>query len=362
MKNFKLLLLCLVFITLFFHNGFSQENDISKYFKNFSINAYVDTYYSIDNDKSSGFNPRMFDLFSPYRDQIGLNIAQLTLNYNNEKIRSTFTMHFGDIPDVNWGPVTRTKYIQEANVGFSLVKNLWIDGGYFLTHIGAESFPRFNFFSSFSLPADYEPFLQSGLRIGYDFSDEFSASLYALNGFNMFEDNNKNKSAGMQLNYTPFPELNIVYNNIIGNEQPTGMQGKTRMLNNLIFNIYPLKKLDIVAFADFGLQENSSLSDSLKTAYYYGASVAARYRFSNNYSASIRTDFFQDLNCVVSSPLNNGRGVKANALSLGFEYKPVENAYVRFEYRYIILDGEQTIFEDNSNSRNEATITLGFAY
>lgn len=362
MKNIKLFLLIIFLVLLSTQKGFSQDNDITKYFKNFSINAYIDTYYSIDNDKSAGSNPRMFDLLSPYRDQISLNIAQLSLKYNDEKIRGTFTMHFGDIPDVNWGPVTKTKYVQEANVGFSPVKNLWIDGGYFLTHIGAESFPRFNFLSSFSLPANYEPFLQSGLRVGYDFSDKFSASLYALNGFNIFEDNNKNKSFGAQLNYIPLPELKIVYNNIIGNEQPTGIQGKTRTLNNLIFNVYPHEKIDIVASADFGMQEKSSLSDSTKTAYYYGASVAGRYRFSPNYSASIRGDFFQDLECVVSMPLTNGRGVKANSLSLGFEYKPVEKAYVRFEYRYVIMDGEQKIFEDNSNTRSEATITLGFEY
>lgn len=362
MKIIKLFIPVFVLLCLTVQNGFTQDNDITKYFKNFSINAYIDTYYSIDNDKSAGSNPRMFDLFSPYRDQISLNIAQLSVKYNDEKIRGTFTMHYGDIPDINWGPVTKAKYVQEANAGFSPVKKLWIDGGYFLTHIGAESFPRFNYFSSFSLPADYEPFLQSGLRIGYEFSDNFSASLYALNGFNLFEDNNKNKSAGMQLNYKPIPELNIVYNNIIGNEQPTGIQGKTRALNNLIFYAYPHDKIDITASADFGLQENSSLADSTKTAYYYGVSVAGRYRFSENYSASIRGDYFEDLDCVVSTPLNNGRGVKANSLSLGFEYKPVEKAYVRFEYRYVVMDGEQRIFEDNSNTRSEATITLGFEY
>lgn len=362
MKKVKLFLLILILANLSPYSGFSQENDFSKYFKNLSINVYIDTYYSIDNDKSAGSNPRIFNSFSPYRDQISLNIAQLTLKYNDEKIRGTFTMHFGDIPDVNWEPYTKAKYIQEANVGFSPIKNLWIDGGYFLSHVGAESFPRYNFFSSFSLPANYEPFLQSGLRIGYDFSDKFSASLYALNGFNMFEDNNKNKSAGAQLNYKPLPELNVVYNNILGNEQPTGMQGKTRTLNNLNFYVYPHEKIDIVASADFGLQENSNLSDSTKTAYFYGASLAGRYRFSNIFSASIRGDYFQDLDCIVSETLNNGRGVKANSLSLGFEYKPVENAYLRFEYRYVILDGEQRIFEDNSNTRSEATITLGFEY
>lgn len=362
MKTIKLFIIVLTIIYFIPCKSNSQDKDIINYFKNFSFSAYVDAYYSYDTDKNIFNSPRLFNSLSPYRNQFGLNIAQASLKYNSEKIRGTFTMHYGDIPEVNWAPFTRSKYIQEANVGFSPMKNLWIDGGYFITHIGAESFPKYNFFSSFALPANFDPFFQSGVKVSYDFSEKFSASLHILNGSNLFEDNNKNKSAGIQLIYTPSDKVKFIYNNLAGNEQPDGIKGKTRFLNNFIVNLNPTNKIDITTSLNYGMQELSKISDSTKSANFYGFSLAGRYRFSSKYSASIRGDFFQDLDGVVSPIMYNGTGIKANALTVGCEYKPVENAYLRLEYRYIQMDANQKIFYDNSNNRSEATITLGFEY
>ncbi|MDD5363321.1 MAG: outer membrane beta-barrel protein [Ignavibacteria bacterium] len=362
MTKTKLTVLLFTLLFLLPNISVSQDKDILNYFKNFSISTYVDAYYSYDNDKNVFDGPRLFGSLSPYRDQFRLNIAQVSLKYSAEKIRGTFTIHYGDIPEVNWGPVTRSKYVQEANVGFSPVKSLWIDGGYFVTHIGAESFPKYNFFSSFSLMSNFEPFLQSGVKVSYDFSDKFSACLHILNGNNLFEDNNKNKSAGVQLSYTASPKLKLIYNNIVGNEQPAGFQGKTRLLNNFIVNFYPTDKIDVVAAADYGTQELSKLSDPTKSANYYGVSLAGRYKFTPKYSASLRGEFFQDLDGVVSSIMYNGTGIKANALTIGCEYKPVDNAYVRLEYRYVQTDAAQKIFYNGANNRSEATLSMGFEY
>ncbi|MCE1165955.1 MAG: porin [Bacteroidetes bacterium] len=362
MKRIKFFIPVVIVLFMFSGKGHAQDNSIIDYFKNFNISTYIDTYYSIDNDKSAGKNPRMFDLLSPYRDQFGLNIAQVSLKYNAEKIRGTFTLHYGDIPDVNWGPVTRSKYIQEANVGFSPVKNLWIDGGYFVTHIGAESFPKFNYFSTFALPSVFEPFIQSGVKVSYDFSEKFTACIHILNGFNMFEDNNRNKSAGIQLVYTPSQKLKITYNNIFGNEQPEGLPGKVRLLNNLIFNVTPSDKIDVTAAFDYGMQEHSKLSDLSKSANYYGLSIAGKYKFTPKYSVSLRGDYFEDLDGVVSAYTANGPGVKANSITIGCEYKPVDNAYLRLEYRYLQTAADQMIFENNSNKRSEATMSLGFEF
>ncbi len=362
MKRIKLVIPILAVFLIMSGKSFSQDTDIQKFFKNFGIVTYIDTYYSTDNDKSAGSNPRMFDLLSPYRDQFGLNIAQVSLRYGTEKIRGTFTLHYGDIPDVNWAPVTRAKFVQEANVGFSPVKNLWIDGGYFVTHIGAESFPKFNYFSSFSLPSAYEPFLQSGVRVSYDFSEKFTACVHILNGFNVFEDNNKNKSAGVQLVYSPNEKLKLTYNNIIGNEQPDGMAGKMRMLNNFIVNASPCEKLELTAAVDYGMQEHSKLSDLTKSASYYGFSLAGRYNIAPKYSVSVRGDYFEDLDGVVSAYAPNTGGVKANSVTIGCEYRPVDLAYLRFEYRYLRTAAEQKIFQDNSNSRSEATVSLGLEF
>jgi opacity protein-like surface antigen len=362
MKTTRLFLIVMVLICISSGRSISQDADLIKYFENFSIGAYVDAYYSFDTDKNIFNTPRLFCTTSPYREMVGLNIAQVSLKYNSDIVRGIITMQYGDIPEADYAPVTRSKYIQEAYIGFSPTKNFWIDGGYFFTHIGTENIPKNNIISSFSLQGNFEPLFQSGVRIGYDFSDKAGASLYLLNGYNLFEDNNKNKSFGLQFYYAPDPVVKFVYNNIAGNEQTDGKRGKTRFLNNFIVYLYPTDKTDIIASGDYGTQELSKISDTSQTANFYGLSLTARYRFTPKYSASIRGDFFQDLDATVTPLLNNGTGIKANALTVGLEYKPLEKAYVRLEYRYVRMDAAQTIFYDNSNIRNEATVSMGFEY
>lgn len=361
MKKIKLVVLIFVLLFTLPEISNSQEKDITDFFKNFKLSTYVDAYYAYDNDKNIFQEQRLLDLISPYRDQMRLNIAAVSLKYDAEKIRSTFTMHYGDIPDVNWKPYTKFDMIQEANIGFSPYKNLWIDAGYFVTHIGAEGLPKNNVLSSFALPVYVEPFLQSGIKVGYDFSEKFSACLHLINGYNVFEDNNKNKSIGMQMSYSPCEHLKISYNNIIGNEMPAGVDGKSRIFNNLNFNIAPCKKIDIIASLDIGIQEKSKRSDTTASAYTYGSFVSIRYKFNPKISTTIRGEFFQDMEGILSGNIGSYNWLKGNGITLGCEYRPVENAYVRLEGRYLRLDNEIKAFY-KGNERVEGMLNIGFEY
>lgn len=339
----------------------SQDKDLTEFFKNFKLSTYVDAYYAYDNDKNIDKTPRLLDLISPYRDQIRLNIAAVSLKYGTEKIRSTVTIHYGDIPELNWKPVTKYDFIQEANIGFSPYKNLWIDAGYFITHIGAEGLPKNNVLSSFSLPVYVEPFIQSGVKIGYDFSDKFSACLHVLNGYNVFEDNNKNKSIGVQLAYTHNEMLKLTYNNIIGNEMPTGSDGKTRIFNNLIVNLSPCKKIDMIASADICMQEKSKRLNADESAYSYGALFSTKYKFNPKFSVTVRGEYYQDIDGILSGSIGSYNWLKGNGVTIGCEYRPVESAYLRAETRYIKLDSELQPFYKGSE-RTEGMISFGFEY
>jgi hypothetical protein len=361
MIKLKCIFLVFVFLIVLPKFSNSQDKDFTEFFKNFKLSTYVDVYYAYDNDKNISKDQRLLDLISPYRDQFRLNIAAVSLKYNTEKIRSTFILHYGDIPKVNWTPVTNMDMVQEANIGFSPYKNLWIDAGYFVTHIGAEGFPKNNVLSSFSLPVYVEPFIQSGIKVGYDFSEKFTACFHLLNGYNLFEDNNKNKSFGLQLIYTPSSQLKITYNNIVGNEMPEGTDGKTRIFNNLIFNIAPCKKVDLIASMDVGIQENSKKMDAQGTAYTYGALISARYKFNPQFSTTVRGEFYQDLDGVLSGSIGSYNWLKGNGLTLGCEYRPVESAYIRLEGRYLRLDNEIKAFY-KGNERTEGTLSFGFEY
>jgi hypothetical protein len=360
MIKFKYVFFLLVFLVLPKFSS-SQDKDITEFFKNFKLSTYVDVYYAYDNDKNISQDQRLLDLISPYRDQFRLNIAAVSLKYNTKKIRSTFILHYGDIPKTNWTPVTNMDMVQEANIGYSPYKNLWIDAGYFVTHVGAEGFPKNNVLSSFSLPVYAEPFIQSGIKAGYDFSEKFTACLHLINGYNLFEDNNKNKSFGLQLIYTPNDQLKITYNNIVGNEMPEGTDGKTRIFNNLIFNVAPCKKVDLVASIDIGIQEKSKLQDANATAYTYGAFMSAKYKFNPQFSTTVRGEYYQDMDGILSGSIGPYNWLKGNGITIGFEYKPVESSYIRVEGRYLRLDNEIQAFY-KGNERTEGMLTFGYEY
>lgn len=264
-------------ILLFIAVSVLKEQDFSKY----SLSGYVDTYYSYDNDKN-GNSLRQFSAIAPYREEFRLNIAQVSLKYKDEKVRGNITLQYGDIPAVNWP--SSQQFIQEAYAGFTPMKNLWIDAGFFLTHMGAEGvLPKGNFLTTMSLPVYYEPFFQSGVRVSYDFSKKAYGTIHLLNGYNVFADNNKNKSAGITFGVKPNDKIEIIYNNILGNEINSGSPGKLRIYNNLILKLYPSKKLDIIVSGDAAFQENSKIDDSTAYASVFSGLVLCDIDFQINF-------------------------------------------------------------------------------
>lgn len=367
-KNKLFLYLFILYISLFIFfslKSFAQENP-------FTVNGYVDTYYSYDTDRNGNIL-RQFSAAAPARDKFRINLAQLTGKYSSDNLRSTVTLQFGDIPKYNWPqpPNEYLQYIQEANAGFSPAKNLWFDFGFYLTHIGAEGIlPINNFASTLALPTYYEPFYQSGIKVSYDFSPKVYGSFHLLNGYNVFADNNKNKSAGVQLGIKPSSNLEIIYNNLIGNEQPAGSESKVRIFNNLVFKIAASKKLDVIFGGDLAMQEKSKLSDSTSSAVMYGALLSFKYKFHPKFSGYLRGEIINDnegfLTGVFAGANGEISGLKANGITFGLEHRPRDNAYIRIESRMVNADSNIKIFFDNdripSNTRIEAVMSAGIAF
>jgi hypothetical protein len=356
-----------IFFALLINNSFSQEKQgsgiLSNLAEGLSINGYIDTYISWDNDKQASI--RQFSSVSPYRDEFRINLAQISAKYEADRIRGIATIHFGDIPAVNWP--SDQQYIQEANVGFRVVKSFWIDGGYFLTHIGGEDFlPIDNFFTSLALSTYYEPFYQSGVRFSYSFSDRCSAQLYIVNGFNVYTDNNGNKSFGIQFWVKPGKVFDITYNNLIGNEMPSGVEGRTRYYNNLVVKMFPAKKIDVIASGDFCIQEKSKLGDPNSSANMLSGFISVRYRALKNFSMALRGDYINDESGILTGVIPVGNvglsGLKANGVTFAVEYNPMENSYVRLESKLMNTDKDQKIFKDDRNSKVEVNLSAGVGF
>ena len=363
MKN-KLYLLTFLFLLLRI-NVYSQSSESSP---KLIVTGYVDAYYAYYNDSVGIGNFQKFPSISPRSKQFGLNTAQLSFQYDAEKIRGLATLHFGDIAKSAWSPTLNN--VMEAHAGIRLFKKHWLDAGLFRTHFGTEGLlPKENFTSSVSINTIYEPYFEAGLRLNYNATDKLSFNLLALNGYNTFEDNNDKKSLGLLVTYAFGENGNLGYSNYIGDDTPNEIKTSHLRIHQNIFINYQIKKLKIQLGGDFCIQENSKINDKTKSATMSSGVLGLKYQLNEKIGIYGREELFNDPDGFMSSILTNGlgeaSGYKLWGTTLGFEYKPTDSSYIRIEERQISMDKDQQIFIHDgklSNKRLELLINFGISF
>ncbi len=333
----------------------------------FKVGGYVDTYYAAYSDSvGPGKFQKKFTSVSPTNNSFGVNIAQATMQYNSVKVRSTITLQAGDLPTAAWSPVYN--FIQEANAGIRLTKTLWLDAGFFKTHIGTEALlPKDNIASSVSVITFYEPWWQAGGRLTFTPDNNWQFALYVVNGYNEFVAANCKKAMGLAITYTLGDKGSIGYYNFISDDSPDNATvSHTRFLNNLVFNYAFSKKFKMQAGFDLISQQNSNLANANQSAFVFSYILALRYQMSKVFGVYARGEAFSDpdgfLSGVMIDSYGYETGYELNGLTLGLECKPTESSYIRLEGRKIVMASGQDIFYSdgkNVNYRNELMVTMG---
>ncbi|MEO6189448.1 MAG: outer membrane beta-barrel protein, partial [Saprospiraceae bacterium] len=335
--------------------------------KLFSFSGYVDVYYGLYSDSIGTNNYQKFPVTSPKSNVFGLNIAQISGQYTSQKLRAIATFHYGDIPSIGWSPVFNI--LQEANAGFRITNKIWIDAGLFKTHIGSEAIlPKDNIISSLAITTFYEPFLQAGVKLSYIPNDKYQFCLHILNGYNIFEENNKSKSFGLTFNYY-FDKGSFGYFNLIGDESPDDrISSHLRMLHNVVFTYKISPKLKTLIGFDFITQQNSVILNDSEMASAFGGLITFKYQLKPKLGIYARGETFNDKNGfltgIIQDSKNKNTGFKVNGITLGFEFNPMENAFIRLEGRTLIMDKDQKIFHNsnentNTNIRKEIAVNMG---
>ncbi|SCY23719.1 Putative beta-barrel porin-2, OmpL-like. bbp2 [Nonlabens sp. Hel1_33_55] len=331
-----------------------------------TVSGYVDGYLSgysteLDNDQF-----QRYTTVGARDDTFGLNIAQLGMAYRHDKVRANVTFQYGDIPQAIWSDTFNE--IQEANVGVKIIDGLWLDAGFFKTHVGTESFlPKENLLSSTSVITFNEPFFQSGASLSYEAISDWNFELWVINSYNGFVDNNDAKSVGALISYQINDRTSITYTNNYGRESADDMSPKQRRFyQNLYMSTNWNDKIFLILGADLGLQSNSDLDDSNDTATLYTALATLRYQFSDAFSITGRGEMYRDSSGFISGTFTNNQGITEGldltGLTVGAEYKPTENAYIRGEARYLTAQNGLDIFREDdglSNERYEVLLTMG---
>ncbi|MGZ3920038.1 MAG: outer membrane beta-barrel protein [Bacteroidia bacterium] len=320
------------------------------------IGGYVSTYYAYydDNKEANGFV--QFPTLAPRNNQFSLNMALVSMAYKSNRLRSNITLQYGDVPESSWP--ANFKLIQEAHAGFRIMERLWLDAGFFKTHIGLESFqPRENITSSMSIPNFYDPYFLSGVKLTYLVTSKWSVQAACFNGYNEYVDNNKNKAFDFSTKYKVNDYFSLTYNFLTCDETPDPVKTKHQRYYQNMYATYSKNKLTVGADLNYGLQEHSLKSDTGKTASLYGAVLVVKYMALKKLGAYGRVEYFSDPNRVLTQSLDAGQYIKGT--TLGIVVLPQKTSSLSFEWR--ILESDKLIFRQGNamlNQRNEFIVCL----
>ena len=216
-------------------------------FKHFTFGFYIDSYCNLTlDDRHDTSNVVPFAANCPVRDQIRLNYAALEMYYNAEKVRGKFVLQYGDAPNLLASPDAQfIKSIRQANFGFRIVKNLWVDLGYLFNPVEYESaWPVINQISTVTIGGYFSPGSVLGIKFSYKFNDKFSGGIMAGNPFSLAYQHNTRIAGIIFLTYKPLPNLSLNYNNFFGNQALKTAEIKNNTVYNNIFVTYdPVKQV-----------------------------------------------------------------------------------------------------------------------
>lgn len=328
------------------------------------FSAYIDAYFAGYSDTAGPGGYQKFPTVAPRNNQFGLNIVQFGAKYQSRRFRGMATIFFGDTPASAWS--SYFNMIQEAHLGFKIYRKLWLDAGFFRTHIGLESIqPRENITMSIATTTYFEPYYMSGAKLTWEQSSKWMFQLNAFNGFNNFVDNNKNIAIGASTAFTPTEKLSLTLSTIYSDESNDGGLAQNRSYTNLI-GVYHTTHWTLGLEANYGIQTNSSLADSSKTATMYSAIAAVKYRITPSWAVYGRGEYFSDPDEILTGPVINENheliGLDIAGLTLGGEYKPIPNSYFRIEGRTLHADETDHVFQfqkEPSNLRYEIIAGIG---
>ncbi|MBC7411596.1 MAG: outer membrane beta-barrel protein [Bacteroidia bacterium] len=355
----------------------------------FYFDGYADVYYATYSESNKAGTIATNGVVGPKNNSLGLNILQLSGNYNNDDVRGKITLQVGDIPTQIWPAEYR--FVQEAYVGARIGKKTWLDAGFFKTHIGAEILPgRYNMLSTIAMVTYNEPFFQGGLRLVQETNSKFNWGIHLLDGFNKFTKNTAIPALGVNGTYSINGKLQLTYTNLLSDEVLNN-NFNLRFYNN--FNVaYANKKWQLLFGLDVVTQQTNAYDISLKNYadVVIGSLLTIKHQTFKKIAFIIRPEYFYDRHGMLSTPINaqynpadinhvapyflltntgteKPDGYKTTGITIGAELKLHSEHYVRIETRYLNNFTNQKTYDNSwgvfsgtkTNQRIELVITTG---
>jgi hypothetical protein len=315
--------------------------------------AFIDAYYAYHFNLSAPADAPL--ITQPVRhNEFNINLAHMEAKVSAERVRGRFALQMGTSVSANYageptsgsnsGPLLG-RHVQEAIVGYRLADHLWIDGGIFLSHIGAESWiSRDNWTYTRSLIAEYSPYYETGVKATWTPSGKFSGTIALLNGWQNISETNGDKAGGIRLDYTPSSNVTVSYSNFLGNEAPEDAGDRLRFFHDFIVKLTPSDRLGFLASFDVGTQ-GDDVTDI--DASWWGFTTILRYQASPEIGVAGRFERYSDPDGVFITTAA-GPGIETNGVSFNIDITPGGNFLWRTEFRTLLADDD--VFTDSDGA------------
>jgi len=348
------------FVILFPFILSAQQN---KWYDDLMLNGFVSTSYSYNfNIPASGTN--QFRVFDFENNTFKLDAAELVFqkaltNPGDAGFRVDLTSG-SSIPRV----VTSTKDSEDIDLHqiylsyiAKIGNGLRIDAGKFVTHLGyevIEGYDGYNDNASRSFLFGYAiPYTHTGVRVSYPFSKQFSTMVLVTNGWDNTTDNNKSKSIGAQVSYTPTDRISFTGNFISGPELNNN-NSQNRSVYDLLGQIKITDKFSIGGYGVYGTEQKTGIGG--ENAQWYGAAWYLRYYFCEDFSLALREEIFNDWDGT-----RTGIAQRLDEITITPEYKINKNIIVRGDLRYD--KSNQEVFEkENQFLNHQLTVSLNMLF
>ncbi|MHB9012323.1 MAG: porin [Ignavibacteriaceae bacterium] len=324
------------------------------------ISGMFDLYYSKNfNNPASHINDfRNFDI---YENQFDINLAKVTFQKLASPVGFRIDLAFGHAMDIvnsdaSLGTEKSLRNIEQAYLTavIPVGNGLTINAGKMVTHMGGEvieSASNINYSRSL-LFAYAISYFHVGACASYPFSNQFTATVYIYNGWNNIVDNNKDKTLGAEIVWTPSSTFTFIQNWIGGPEEPNGT--KKRHVFDTILNYQATDALFVTLNADYGQEA----LDPTGYAIWKGAAFTGKYTLTSVSALGARGEYYYD-----QSGFTTGTAQALKEITLTYEYKFANSLITRLEFRRDWSD--QNTFEDANGmitKNNQSTILVGSIY
>lgn len=311
---------------------------------NTTINGLVDVYFS-KNFSSPANKTNKYRNFDVTENQFNVSLAKLTMQKPASPIGFKLELAFGSTSDIvqSAEPNKSLNFLQQAfiTVVLPVGKGLTVNAGKMVTHMGAEVIEsNLNPNYSRSLLFAYAvPYYHVGICASYPVLDNLSLTGYLYNSWNTMLDNNKEKTLGATLNWTPINNLTIIENWIGGIEQPDSVSANARHVFDTIINLTLSDNVFFSFNGDYGFEKlpNGDL------AIWKGIAVIGKYSLCETSALALRGEIYSD-----PYGFTTGTIQELKEITLTYEQKFLPNLLVRLEYRRDWSNVK--VFDDSDNA------------